>query len=217
MRPRPARAASRNGRARGPPRRDRAPSGASSPTATTRWPARPGSRARLKPAVQVPARRDRQRHADDPHPPPEAASSRGPANAVRSPLSTTPADEVLGDRGLPAARSRRPSSSRRTIAGARPSCCTAAAASAGAVVEPERRQRAQPAAMAAMVDREHPVAGLRRAARRRRASSGRRSTIQPWSSITGGPSPPVSRRNTSPRPGRLSVRAGGISCGGVGG
>ena len=41
--------------------------------------------------------------------------------------------------------------------------------------------------------------------------------IQPCSSITTGPSPPVSRRNNSPRPGTRTVRAGGISIGGSGG
>src|SRR5919108_33750 len=35
--------------------------------------------------------------------------------------------------------------------------------------------------------------------------------IQPCSNITTGPSPPVSRRNSSPRPGARTVRAGGYN------
>ncbi len=56
----------------------------------------------------------------------------------------------------------------------------------------------QPAAVAAVVDRQHPVAGLRSGPRRRRTSSDRRSPSSRGAASRGGPSPPLSRRNNSP-------------------
>ena len=87
----------------------------------------------------------------------------------------------------------------------------------GAVGEPERHERPQAAAVPAMVDREHAIAGLGEIAVGAEPVEvgGRDPAVQQHH--RRAPSPPVSRRNISPRPGTCTVRAGGSSIGGSGG
>ena len=131
-----------------------------------------------------------------------AAGCLTPASAER--CRCTPAlGPRHGDRGRPAEQSLRPSSTRPP----------APARRRASAAPPRRRRRNQPAGTApglAARDRARdgrspaPDSRRRRARRRRRTSSDRRSP-----SSRAAASPPGRRRRSAPRPGTVTVRAGG--------